>query len=250
MEGLMPAEDAIAAIIEQLADARRRIANLERLETSSYTAHDPVTLDANSVQVNSLTGQELGLQVQLHNFAWIGPESGAPAVPTFRLLVGGDLPIFTATGSAAAPAAPFTVDTDTGIYEALANTLGFSTGARGLEAHFLRIEAATSNAWGALTTVDVAAAEGAYWHMLVVTTSKSVTASAYSLDLFAKTFNEDAVVQTNLHNGTNAATSLAVPTVFYQAGTNHICFYQEAVANNNGTTEYDMWLFGTQGAFA
>jgi hypothetical protein len=100
----MPAEDAIAAIIEQLADARRRIANLERLETSSYTAHDPVTLDANSVQVNSLTGQELGLQVQAHNFAWIGPESGAPAIPTFRLLVTGDIPIDSDTYNAAATA--------------------------------------------------------------------------------------------------------------------------------------------------
>lgn len=54
--------------------------------------HQPVTLDANSVQVNSLTGQELGLQVQPHNFPWIGPETGAPAIPTFRALVTADIP--------------------------------------------------------------------------------------------------------------------------------------------------------------
>lgn len=88
----MPAEDALETMIRQLDDVRRRVANLERLETSSYTAHAPVTLDANSVQVNSLTAQELGLQVQAHNFAWIGPVSGAPAVPTFRALDPADMP--------------------------------------------------------------------------------------------------------------------------------------------------------------
>ena len=88
----MPADDAIAAIIAELADVRARVAYLERLEKSSYTAHNPVTLDANSVQVNSLTVQELGLQVQVHNFFWGGPTAGAPAIPTFRLLESGDMP--------------------------------------------------------------------------------------------------------------------------------------------------------------
>jgi len=88
----MPAEDVIARLADELVKLSVRVSNLERLETSSYTAHDPVTLDMNSVQVNKLTGQELGHQVQAHNCVWSGPESGAAAVPTFRLLIAGDMP--------------------------------------------------------------------------------------------------------------------------------------------------------------
>ena len=88
----MAAEDVSARLAEELVKLSVRVNNLERLETSSYTAHDPVTLDANSVQVNSLTGQELGHQVQAHNFVWVGPESGASAVPMFRMLVAADIP--------------------------------------------------------------------------------------------------------------------------------------------------------------
>ena len=126
----MPAGDAIAAIIAELADVRMRVANLERLEKSSYTAHDPVTLDMNSVQVNSLTGQELGHQVQAHNFVWSGPESGAAAVPTFRLLVTGDVPIDSDTYNAAATAVLGT-DADGGVrvdHMEVGNTTGAAEG--------------------------------------------------------------------------------------------------------------------------
>lgn len=84
--------DMTERLVAELAALKARVANLERLEKSSFVAHAPVTLDMNSVQVNSLTGQELGLQVQVHNFAWIGPTAGAPAIPTFRLLTAADMP--------------------------------------------------------------------------------------------------------------------------------------------------------------
>ena len=106
--------DMTERLVAELAALKARVANLERLEKSSFAAHAPMTLDANSVQVNSLTAQELGLQVQAHNFAWIGPESGAPVIPTFRLLVTGDIPIDSDTYNAAATAVVGT-DADGGV---------------------------------------------------------------------------------------------------------------------------------------
>lgn len=88
----MPSNDAIAAIIDEVNALKRRVGHLERLEKSSYEAHDPVTLDNDASQVLDLTGQEIGLDVQAHNFVWAGPESGASDEPTFRPLVAADMP--------------------------------------------------------------------------------------------------------------------------------------------------------------
>ena len=79
--------DVVQTIIDGVNDLRRRVRRLERLED-----HGAVTVDMNTSQVFDLTGQELGFDVQVHNFVFSGPESGAPAIPTFRLLVAADIP--------------------------------------------------------------------------------------------------------------------------------------------------------------
>ena len=126
--------DMTERLVAELAALKARVANLERLEKSSFVAHAPMTLDANSVQVNSLTAQELGLQVQAHNFAWIGPESGAPAIPTFRLLLTDDIPIDSDTYNATAPAVVGT-DADGGVrldHAEFGNIMGAAEGEIGL----------------------------------------------------------------------------------------------------------------------
>lgn len=54
--------------------------------------HNAVTLDANADTLLSLSTQELGLDTQTANLVFVGPASGAPAVPTFRALVADDVP--------------------------------------------------------------------------------------------------------------------------------------------------------------
>ena len=56
--------------------------------------HDPVTLSADAdANLLALTGQEIGLDDQVHNFVFAGPAvGGPPAPPTFRSLVADDLP--------------------------------------------------------------------------------------------------------------------------------------------------------------
>lgn len=54
--------------------------------------HDPVTLDANADTLLSLSTQELGLDTQLANLVFAGPDAGDAAVPAFRSLVEADIP--------------------------------------------------------------------------------------------------------------------------------------------------------------
>lgn len=56
--------------------------------------HDPVTLSADAdANLLELTGQEIGIDDQVHNFVFAGPAvGGPPAPPTFRSLVADDLP--------------------------------------------------------------------------------------------------------------------------------------------------------------
>lgn len=59
--------------------------------------HDAVTLDANADTLLSLSTQELGLDTQVANKIFAGPDSGADAVPTFRALVAADIPDLSGT---------------------------------------------------------------------------------------------------------------------------------------------------------
>jgi len=54
--------------------------------------HVPVTLDVNADTLLSLSTQELGLDTQLANLVFSGPDAGDAAVPTFRSLVDADIP--------------------------------------------------------------------------------------------------------------------------------------------------------------
>lgn len=54
--------------------------------------HVAVTLDANADTLLSLSTQELGLDTQLANLVFAGPDAGDAAVPTFRALVDADIP--------------------------------------------------------------------------------------------------------------------------------------------------------------
>ena len=58
----------------------------------TVTVHDAVTLAADADTVLNLTGQEIGLDVQVANTVFSGPVAGAPADPTFRALVAADIP--------------------------------------------------------------------------------------------------------------------------------------------------------------
>lgn len=63
----------------------------DKIETLG-TVHNPVTLDTNADTLLSLSTQELGLDTQIANKMFAGPESGANAIPTFRALIDGDIP--------------------------------------------------------------------------------------------------------------------------------------------------------------
>jgi len=56
------------------------------------TSHSAVTLSTAANVLLSLSDQDIGLDTQLANRAFIGPVSGAAAAPAFRLLISDDLP--------------------------------------------------------------------------------------------------------------------------------------------------------------
>ena len=65
---------------------------------SSYNhalLHAAASLDANADSLLSIAGQQLGLDTQTANFFFIGPDTGSPAVPTFRAMVAADLCLVT-----------------------------------------------------------------------------------------------------------------------------------------------------------
>lgn len=53
--------------------------------------HNAITLDANADTLLSLSTQALGLDTQTANYLFVGPATGAAAVPTFRAMVAADL---------------------------------------------------------------------------------------------------------------------------------------------------------------
>ena len=70
--------------------ARAKHENLPDVTPNQH--HSVVTLDADAAGFLTITGQELGLELQAANSVAAGPVSGAPAVPTFRALVAADVP--------------------------------------------------------------------------------------------------------------------------------------------------------------
>lgn len=65
---------------------------LDGLSNAAVMEHDPVTLNTAADTLLSLTGQEIGLDVQASNTVLAGPATGAAAVPTMRTLTAADFP--------------------------------------------------------------------------------------------------------------------------------------------------------------
>ena len=71
------------------------LAAIDHADLSNVTAdqhHNHVTLDVNAATVFSLSTQEIGMETQAAHAVFIGPETGADAVPTVRALVAADIP--------------------------------------------------------------------------------------------------------------------------------------------------------------
>lgn len=60
--------------------------------------HDPISLAADATVLLNLSTQEIGFVAQIKNTILAGPAAGVNADPTFRALVGADLPAGTPTG--------------------------------------------------------------------------------------------------------------------------------------------------------
>ena len=79
----------LQAIDDKIAVA---LADLGVVGKSLPDVSTPITLDTNADTLLSLTDQQLGLDTEAANKAFLGPSSGSAAVPTFRSVVTNDLP--------------------------------------------------------------------------------------------------------------------------------------------------------------